>query len=32
MATATMWIFTGGVIVLAEISTTLTVSNFALAS
>ncbi len=31
MATATMWIFTGGVIVLAEISTTLTVSNFALA-
>jgi hypothetical protein len=31
MAAAAMWIFSGGVIVLAEISTALTVSNFALA-
>jgi hypothetical protein len=31
MATATMWIFAGRVIILAEIATTLSVSNFALA-
>lgn len=31
MATATMRIFAGGVIILAEISTALTISNFAFA-